>query len=88
MEDVAANGVADEDINKAKEYLLKTFTQNQRENGYWMNRIQTMDFRKYDSGKNYEAIVKATGNADMKRLAKQVLKDGNRVRVILKGTSE
>ena len=88
MEDVAANGVADEDINKAKEYLLKTFTQNQRENGYWMNRIQTMDFRKYDSGKNYEAIVKATGNADMKRLAKQVLKDNNRVRVILKGTAE
>ncbi|MCR5820254.1 MAG: insulinase family protein [Bacteroidaceae bacterium] len=88
MEDVAANGVAEEDINKAKEYLLKTYDQNLRENSFWMNRIMAMDYRKYDPFKNYKAVVTATGNADMKRLAKKVLKDGNRVRVILNGTSK
>ena len=83
MEDVAANGFSNDDIQKAKEYLLKTYTQNQRENGFWMGRIQTMDRRHFDPYKNYEAIVNATTNADLQKLAKQALKDGNRVRIIM-----
>ena len=85
LEDVAANGVSNEDIQKGKEYLLKTYTQNLRENGFWMGRIETMERRKYDPYKNYEAIVQATTNADLQKLAKQVLKDGNRVRIIMTG---
>ena len=85
LEDVAAKGVSNEDIKKAKEYLLKTYTQNQRENGFWMGRIETMQRRKYDPYKNYEAIVQGTTNADLQKLAKQALKDGNRVRIFMLG---
>lgn len=88
MEEVAAKGFSTEDIQKAKEYMLKTFTQNQRENGFWMGRIQTMDRRKYDPYKNYEAIVQGTTNADLQKLARQALKDGNRVRIIMTATEQ
>lgn len=88
MEEVAAKGFSTEDIQKAKEYMLKTYTQNQRENGFWMGRIQTMDRRKYDPYKNYEAIVQGTTNADLQKLARQALKDGNRVRIIMTSTEQ
>ena len=48
-----------------------------------MGRIETMDRRKYDPYKNYEAIVQGTTSADLQKLAKQALKDGNRVRIIM-----
>jgi len=83
LENVAANGVDAENIQKAKEYMLKTFTQNQRENGFWMGRIQTIDRRKYDPYKDYEAIVSATTSADLQKLAKKALSDGNRTRIIM-----
>ena len=83
LEDVAANGVSEEHIQKAKEYMLKTFTQNQRENGFWMGRLQVMDFRKYDPYENYEALIQGTTSAHLQQLAKKVLADGNRVRVIM-----
>ena len=85
MENVAANGVSNEDVQKAKEYLLKSYTQNLRENWFWMERIETMDRRKYDPYKSYEAIVQGTTSADLQKLAKKALKDGNRVRIIMTG---
>lgn len=83
LEDVAANGPAEESITKAKEYMLKTFTQNQRENGYWMGRIAGILRYKYDSSKDYEAIVQGITVKDIQQMAKSILKKRNRIRVIM-----
>ena len=83
MEDIAANGAAEESITKAKEYMLKTFTQNQRENGYWMNRISTILYRNYDPSKDYEAVINGITAADIQQMAKTILSTGNRVRVVM-----
>ena len=83
VENIAANGVSEESIQKAKEYMLKTFTQNQRENGYWMGRIRSILYRKYDPSRDYEAIVTAITSADIQKMAKTILKNGNRVRVVM-----
>lgn len=34
---VAKNGVREKDFNKVKEYMLKEYDNNQRENSYWKN---------------------------------------------------
>ena len=83
MEDIAANGPSDESISKAKEYMLKTFAQNQRENGYWMSRIAGILRRDYDSSKDYEAVISGITNADIKAMAQTILKNGNRCRVVM-----
>lgn len=83
LEDVAANGPAEESITKAKEYMLKTFTQNQRENGYWMGRIAGILRYKYDSSKDYETIVQGITAKDIQQMAKSILKKRNRIRVIM-----
>ena len=83
FEDMAANGPAEESISKAKEYMLKTFAQNQRENGYWMGRLTSVLRRKYDPSENYEAVISSITAADIQEMAKTILKNGNRVRVVM-----
>ena len=83
FEDVAENGVSEESLTKAKEYLLKTFKQNQRENGFWMNRIASISRRNYDPAENYEEIVSTITTANIRQMATTILADGNRIRVIM-----
>ena len=83
FEDVAANGVSEESLNKAKEYLLKTFKENQRENGYWMGRIASIVRRNYDPAENYEEIVSGITSANIRQMATTILADGNRIRVVM-----
>ena len=63
--------------------MLKTFTQNQRENGYWMGRITGILRRNYDSSENYEAVISGITAADIQEMAKTILKNGNRIRVVM-----
>ena len=83
FEDMAVNGPAEESISKAKEYMLKTFAQNQRENGYWMGRIAGILQRDYDSSENYEAVISGITKADIQEMANVILKNGNRVRIVM-----
>ena len=83
FDDVCENGVSAESLNKVKEYLLKTYTQNQRENSWWMNRIASIDRRNYDPAQDYEEIVKAITPETVKQMAVTIKTDGNRVRVVM-----
>ncbi|MBQ9285624.1 MAG: insulinase family protein [Bacteroidaceae bacterium] len=88
FDNVCENGVSEESVNKAKEYMLKTFTQNQRENGYWMNRIASIVRRDYDPSENYEQVIQAITPADIRQMAKSIKANGNRVRVVMEPLAE
>ena len=81
--DMAVTGPAQESVNKAREYMLKTYTQNQRENGFWMNRIATQVRRGYDPYENYEKIVQGITADDIRSMADYIASMGNNVTVIL-----
>ena len=83
FEDVAENGVSEESLTKAKEYLLKTYKENQRENGWWMNRIASIARRNYDPAEDYEAIVSSLTSSNIKQMATTILAEGNRIRVVM-----
>ena len=86
LQDVATNGVQQESITKAKEYMLKTYTQNQRENSFWLSRIKSIAQRAYDPAENYEAVINAISSADLQQLASQIIANGNRIRVVMEPT--
>jgi len=84
FDDVCQNGVSEESLTKAKEYLLKTFKQNQRENGWWMGRIASIDRRSYDPAKDYEQVINSITTDNVRQMAVTIQADGNRVRVVMK----
>ncbi len=81
--DIANNGPAVESITKAKEYMVKTFQQNQRENGYWIDRIHSVMKDNYDPATDYEAVVNGITAADIQALAARVVADNNSATIVM-----
>ena len=84
FEDLAQNGADAADVAKAKEYMLKTYQQNQRENAYWLRRLSAYLQHGYNNGKDYEAAVSSITPADVQKMAQRILRDGNRARVVMR----
>ena len=84
IEEIAANGPKSEDIEKHREFMLKSWKNSLEQNGAWMNYIQI----KYGSGLNYiadhEQAIRDLTNADVQALAKKILADGNLVKVVMR----
>lgn len=77
LEDVAANGVKDEELNKVKEFKLKTYADNQKKNGYWQSLILAKNNWDKDNQAGYEEAVKALSSDQVKAFAKHLIKEGN-----------
>ena len=64
IEEIAANGPKSEDIEKHREFMLKSWKNSLEQNGAWMNYIQI----KYGSGLNYiadhEQAIRKRGSAN------------------------
>ena len=84
IEEIAANGPKSEDIEKNREFMLKSWKNSLEQNGAWMSYIQI----KYGSGLNYiadhEQAIRDLTNADVQALAKKILADGNLVKVVMR----
>ena len=84
IEEIAANGPKSEDIEKNREFMLKSWKNSLEQNGAWMNYIQI----KYGSGLDYvadhEQAIRDLTNADVQALAKKILADGNLVKVVMR----
>ena len=88
IEEIAANGPKSEDIEKNREFMLKSWKNSLEQNAGWMNYIQA----KYGPGleylKDYEQVIRSLTNADVQAMAKKVLADGNLVKVIMRPAKE
>lgn len=81
ISDFIAQGPKTEDINKVKEYMLKTFQQNQKENSYWMGIINTMLWEKVDMNTGYQNTVNSITVNDLKKFAKSFFGQKNMIEV-------
>lgn len=88
IQEIAANGPKTEDIEKNREFMLKSWKNSLEQNAGWMNYIQA----KYGSGleylKDYEQVIKSLTNADVQAMAKKILSDNNLVKVIMRPAKE
>lgn len=83
MKKMAAEGPSSEHLQKIKEYMLKKFTSNQKENGYWLNVLDEYFANGVDNTLNYEAIVNGITAKDIQKFAADLLKQGNQITVIM-----
>ena len=86
IEKIKTNGPLADDLNKSKEFMLKEYEQNQRENSYWTNVIRA----KYEDGLDFDSkyveMVKAVDVNAIKEFANKIFGQGNVVEVVM--TSE
>lgn len=81
ISDFIAQGPKTEDLNKVKEYMLKTYQQNQKENSYWMGILNTMLWEGVDMNKGYENTVNGISIDDLKKFAKDFFGQKNMIEV-------
>lgn len=88
IQEIAQNGPKTEDIEKNREFMLKSWGNSLEQNTGWMNYIQA----KYGSGleylKDYEQVVKSLTNADVQAMAQKILDDNNLVKVVMRPEKE
>ena len=84
IEEIAANGPKSEDVEKTREFLLKSWGSSLEQNGSWMSYLQS----KYGSGldymADYEQALRSIGYDKVQAMARKVLDDGNMVKVVMR----
>ncbi len=81
----AEEGPRQQDLDKVREYMLKKFTENQKENSYWDSLMYNQVAVGYDKNKNYEKILNSITTNDLKKFAKNLLKQGNQIEISMVG---
>ncbi len=83
LDKMAAEGPTQEQMQKVKEYMLKKYTDNQKENSYWTNQLKEVFYTGVDMTKDYEDIVNGVTAKDVADFAKSLLDQGNKVTVVM-----
>ena len=81
----AEQGPRQSDLDKVREYMLKKYTENQKENNYWTNLMYNYTLTGYDGNKNYEKTLNSITTDDLKKFAKNLLKQGNEIEISMVG---
>lgn len=76
-----ANGPDADNLKKVKEYMLKNFESNQKENGYWMNLLYSFYWENLDRATGYKELVNNITGADLQAFAKAFFSQDNRIEV-------
>ena len=87
INNVMSKGVSPEDFSKIIEYMQKSYTQNLRENGYWLGAINSRYLIGKDLHTEYDAILKSLTKEKLQKFIKETLTQGNQVEVIMSGTA-
>ncbi len=83
MQNIAKNGAEEKYTSKIKEYLLKTYKEEERQNGTWLNYIETYYRDGIDEYTDYESTLQAVTSDDIARMAQQILAAKNHITVIM-----
>ena len=83
LDKMAQNGPSAEQMQKIKEYMLKKHADNQKENSYWMSNIKEVLYTGQDMTKDYEALVNGLTAQDVAKFASDLLKQGNKLTVVM-----
>ena len=84
IEKIAAEGPLAEDMAKTREFLVKDYTKQIKNNSYWANAINEYYKHNVDIVNGYEAAVESVTSEDVQALAKKILADGNLIKVVMR----
>lgn len=83
VEDLAKNGPSEEQMEKAKQNLLKNLPENRISNSYWLS-AEVMYYKyNIDSDTEAEALINSLTADNVKNIAAQLVNSGNFVKVVM-----
>ena len=83
LKKLAAEGPSDVHLQKVKEYMLKKYADNQKENGYLMNNLNDYFYYGMDMTEGYTDIVNSITAKDIQKFVSDLLKQGNEIEVTM-----
>ncbi len=81
IDDMVANGPKAEHLQKIKEYMLRSYKEAVKNNGYWMQSLINKVRYNMDTVTGYEKMVNDITAADIQAFAKKIFLSGNRIEV-------
>lgn len=83
---LTTSGPSEENLIKAKEFMLKSYEQNQRDNNYWSSTIREQLENGVDINTNYSQLVTGVTIEKVRNLAEKLFGQGNVVEVVMSPT--
>lgn len=84
LRDLVKNGPREADFIKVKEYMLKKHNEELKENGYWLNQLDTKYFYGEDNHSDYLKTINSITPKDIQDFAQKLLAQDNEIIVIMK----
>lgn len=82
IDDIARNGVTEEELDKVKKFELKDYADSQRKNSYWQGLIEAQTNWGKDERTGKEAAISGVTSADIQKFVNEtLLKQKNRITV-------
>src|SRR5574344_1577047 len=88
VENIVNNGPKAEDLQKVKEYMLRSHEESLKQNGYWLNEMVNYVLYGDDNDAIYIDTVNSITAADIQEMARQILRSGNRIEVGMTSPAE
>ena len=79
LKDIAVNGPREEDFNKVKEFMNKKYSENIKQNSYWLGTLDTYYFYNEDNHSDYLNVLNSITMDDVKEFVKELLAQENEV---------
>ncbi len=83
MKKMATEGPTEEHMQKIKEYILKKYKDNQKENAYWLNNLDEYFYTGMDYTQGYKETVNSIGIRDVQKFAADLIDQGNKITVVM-----
>ena len=88
LENFTVIGPSEENLSKGKEYILKNYRKSLNENSYYVTAMEEYLDNGVDLIEGFEQTLESISTDDVKSIVKEVLSQGNNVKVIMVGTAE
>ena len=86
LDEFIQNGPKPEQLARVKEYMLKKFQENQKENSYWMSQMKEFYWHGIDATKDYEKTLNSITGKEIQKFVKKLIKQDNCIEVSISGT--
>lgn len=77
VEDIVTNGPKEENLQKVKEYMLRSHEEQLKKNTYWMNQMMNHVLYGEDNVAPYVETVNSITVVDIQEVARQIFRSGN-----------
>ena len=86
LDEFIKDGPKPEQLARVKEYMLKKYQENQKENSYWMNQLKEFYWHGIDATKDYEKTLNSITGKEIQKFVKKLIKQNNCIEVSISGT--